>query len=293
MNVFFDTNHSLRPGWKFIIYLAFFFLFWFVFGTALATVVAVMTDGSPPDDQLTVFALNGVALAFPAVLAMLFTVRFIDRRPLKIFGVGFLPQWQRHLGAGLALAAAMLAVLIAGCFAFGYVRIGWTGRQVPLQTLAGTLGVLLLAAANEELVFRGFPLQILIESFGKWPGIVFMSVLFGLLHLKNPNSSIPSTANTILAGILLSLAYVRTRSLWFPYGIHIGWNVGLGFILGFHLSGVDLASIWTTGISGRDTILGGDYGPEGGLLATFIFASSAVMVQNWGREPKGIRSKSK
>src|SRR5206468_12598710 len=99
------------------------------------------------------------------------------------------------------------------------------------------------------------------------------------VHSKNPNSSFLSTTNTIVAGILLSLAYVRTRSLWFPYGIHLGWNVGVGFILGFHLSGVDLASIWTTGIAGRDTILGGDYGPEGGLLATFIFASSALFVQ--------------
>jgi len=283
MNILFDTSHNLRSGWKFAVYVVFFFLIWFVSGTALAIVLSLLYPGSnAPDDQLTGFALNVVALAIPAVTGMLLMVRFIDRRPLKTFGVGFLPRWRRHLGSGLALAAGMVAVLMAGCFAFGYVHIGWTGRQVPVLTLAGTLGVLLLAAANEELVFRGFPLQVLIEGFGKWPAVAFMSVLFGLVHSKNPNSSFLSTTNTIVAGILLSLAYVRTRSLWFPYGIHLGWNVGVGFILGFHLSGVDLASIWTTGIAGRDTILGGDYGPEGGLLATFIFASSAVIVQSWG-----------
>jgi membrane protease YdiL (CAAX protease family) len=253
----------------------------------------VYAGGDRPGGQLATLALNGVALAIAAVTAVLLMVRFVDHRPLKTFGVGFLPHWRRHLAAGLGLAAGMLAVLMAGCFAFGYVHMGWTGRQVPVLTLAATLGVLLLAAANEEMIFRGFPLQVLIEGFGKWPAVLFLSVLFGMLHLSNPNSSFLGIANTILAGILLSLAYVRTRSLWFPYGIHAGWNVGLGFILGFPLSGVDLASVWTTGIAGRDTILGGEYGPEGGLLATFIFASSAVMVQSWGRESPTIRSKSK
>src|SRR5262245_26055075 len=103
------------------------------------------------------------------------------------------------------------------------------------------------------------------------------------MHLNNPNSSILGTLNTILAGILLSLAYVRTRSLWMPYAIHVGWNLGLGFVFGFPLSGVDIASLWTTGMAGSETILGGDYGPEGGLLATFIFATASVIVDKHGR----------
>ncbi|HYR42097.1 MAG TPA: CPBP family intramembrane glutamic endopeptidase, partial [Terriglobia bacterium] len=184
-----------------------------------------------------------------------------------------------HLGAGLMLAAGMLGALVAGCYAFGYVSIRWTARQVPASTLLATLGLLLLAAAVEELVFRGFPLQVLVDGVGRWPAVIVMSALFGLTHLNNPNVSLLGWANTVVAGILLSLAYVRTRSLWLPYGIHVGWNVGLGFVLGFPLSGLDLASLWTTGIAGSDTILGGGYGPEGGLLATFLFASSAVIVE--------------
>jgi uncharacterized protein len=148
--------------------------------------------------------------------------------------------------------------------------------------LLATFLLLLVAALNEELVFRGFPLQIMIEGIGEWPGMVLMSVLFGALHITNPNSSVLGTVNTVLAGILLSLAYVRTRSLWLPYAIHLGWNVGLGFVLGFALSGLGIASLWTTGVSGSDTILGGRYGPEGGLLGTLIFTGSAVMVSRYG-----------
>jgi hypothetical protein len=81
----------------------------------------------------------------------------------------------------------------------------------------------------------------------------------------------------------LSLAYFKARSLWFPYAIHLGWNAGIGFVLGMSLSGLDLASIWTTGVGGRDFILGGGYGPEGGLLTTFIFGATALFVnrRNW------------
>jgi hypothetical protein len=290
LNIFLNANHELRSGWKFAAYAVIFILIWVASGIVVSVIYA---RTNLPDDQLTLLALNQVALVIPAVTSVLLMVGFIDRRALKTFGIGFLPQWRRHLGTGLALAAGMLAVLMAGVLAFGYVRIGWTGGQVPVLTLAGTLGVLLLAAANEELMFRGFPLQVLIDGMGTWPAVLFMSTVFGLVHLNNPGSSLLGTVNTIVAGILLSLAYVRKRSLWFPYGIHVGWNVGLGFILGFPLSGVDLASIWTTGIAGRDTILGGDYGPEGGLLATFIFAASAVIVESWGRESARIRSKSK
>ena len=173
-------------------------------------------------------------------------------------------------------------MLIGGCYAFGFVSMRWTGRQVSPGLLLATFAVLLLAALNEELIFRGFPLRLLIDGVGEWPAMIGMSALFGAVHLSNPNASNLGTLNTILAGILLSLAYVRTRSLWMPYAIHLGWNIGLGFVFGFPLSGVDIASLWTTGTAGSETILGGDYGPEGGLLATFIFAAAAVIVDKHG-----------
>jgi uncharacterized protein len=275
MNAFLNSQNELRSGWKFTIYVLFFLLLWIATG-ALAS--AVYNAANPPEGELTLLVVNGIALFVPAVGALLLTVHFVDHRPLKAFGIGFVPGWQRQLAIGLAMAAVMLALLVAGCYAVGYVRMSWSGTQVSAGTLAMTLVLLLVAAANEELVFRGFPLQILVEGVGEWPAILALSGLFGMLHFQNPNASLLGTANTVIAGILLSLAYVRTRSLWLPYGIHVGWNVGLGFILGFPLSGVDIASLWTTGIAGSDTILGGGYGPEGGLLATFVFAAAALLV---------------
>jgi membrane protease YdiL (CAAX protease family) len=275
--IFLNQKQELRAGWKFVLYVVFFLAFWIATGLMLSFFVARIEI---PDSQfvLAAIALNQIALFVPAIAAMWMTVRFADHRLFRAFGIGFVPGWRRRLLLGFLIAAGMLSAVMAGCYMFGYVSIHWTAGQVPASTLAATFGIIIIAALNEELVFRGFPLQIMMEAVGKWPGIILLSGLFGALHVSNPNASVVGIVNTIVAGILLSLAYVKTRSLWFPYAIHVGWNAGLGFIFGFRLSGLDIASLWTTGIAGSETILGGDYGPEGGLLATFIFAASAVLV---------------
>jgi hypothetical protein len=281
MSVLLNADAELRSGWKFAIYVVLFLLLWVATGLAITLIVA----GRNSDlltNSLFLLGINDVALFVPAVAAMWLSARFIDHRPLRTFGVGFLPHWRRDLLFGLALAAAMLAILIGGCYALGYVNMRWTATQVSPGILIATFVLLLVAAANEELVFRGFPLQMLIDGLGKWPAIIGMSTLFAAMHWRNPNATLLSTVNTLVAGILLSLAYVRTRSLWLPYGIHVGWNLGLGFIFGFSVSGWDFASLWITGTAGSEIILGGGYGPEGGLLATFLFASAALIVEKYG-----------
>jgi uncharacterized protein len=282
MSIFLNSKHELRSGWKLAAYVGFFLIILTGAGLAVSMAVSGRAASGLVQSQVGLLALNGITLFVPAVGAMWLTVRFMDHRPLRAFGIGFVPGWQRHFLFGIGVAAGMLLVLIGGCYAFGYVSMHWTGGQVSPGVLLATCGAILLAALNEELVFRGFPLQLLIEGIGEWPAIIAMSSLFGALHLNNPNASFLGILNTILAGILMSLAYVRTRSLWMPYAIHAGWNLGLGFVFGFPLSGIDIPSLWTTGTAGSETILGGDYGPEGGLLATFLFATAAVIVERHG-----------
>src|SRR5438093_13307672 len=224
MNIFLNDTQELRSGWKFAVYVALFLIIWVASGLVISMVYA---RSNLPESQLTFLWLNEVALLVPAIAAMLLSVRFVDRRPLKVFGVGFLPHWQRDLGSGLALASLMLTTLVAGCYAFGYVSIHWTGTQAPGSTLLATFGLILIAAVSEELVFRGFPLQILVEGMGQWPAVITMSLIFGAMHLNNPNASLLGWVNTVLAGVLLSIAYIRARSLWLPYGIHVGWNIGI------------------------------------------------------------------
>ena len=73
----------------------------------------------------------------------------------------------------------------------------------------------------------------------------------------------------MLVGIPLAAAYLRTRALWMPIGIHFAWNFLQGFTLGLPVSGIALPdALVTARVHGAVWLTGGDYGPEGGLLAS-------------------------
>ncbi len=279
MNVLLTRDHELRSGWKFAAYALLFLVL--LIGAVFATGLIFDTD-SAPEDQLTALALQAVVFFIPAAGALAVMARFVEHRPLWHFGVALHEKWPNDLGFGFFVGLGMLVVLAAGSFAFGTLAVAWTGSNATAPELTVTVLVLLASAANEELMFRGYPLQVLMRGIGAWPAMVITSLIFGGVHASNPNASPLGTVNTFLAGLMLSLAYVKTRSLWLPYGIHIGWNLGLGFIMGFPLSGIDIASVWSSSATGPELILGGSYGPEGGLLATFIFIGAAVTIRAAG-----------
>src|SRR5262249_38747632 len=94
---------------------------------------------------------------------------------------------------------------------------------------------------------------------------------FALLHNSNPNASTLGIANTAAFGILFSYAYLRSRDLWLPIGLHLGWNFTLP-AFGVNLSGLkmkvtDYEMSWTAG----DLWRGGYYGPGAGVLPSAVF----------------------
>jgi membrane protease YdiL (CAAX protease family) len=278
MSIFLNEQLDLRPGWRFGLYIAVFAAMLYATGG----LISIFVSGEI-NSQLAFLAINAIALLIPGVLALMFMIRFVDQIPLLAFGIGFHQRGLRDLIVGIVVAAGMLGVLAGSIALVGDLSI--TGGNIEsIESTEWWLGmsvlllILIVSAANEELIFRGYPLQVLMVAVGPGPAIVMMSMLFGLGHHLNPNATWLGTANTCLAGILLCLAYARTRSLWFPYGIHIGWNLGLGPIFGFPLSGMDIDSIWRTEADGADWLTGGAYGPEGGLLVTGIMILAIAVV---------------
>jgi membrane protease YdiL (CAAX protease family) len=275
MNILLNSDHELRSGWKFGLFVFIFLLVSLVSGILLSILFVLIR---PQETDLALLAENVAVLAASGVLATLFMARFVEHAPLAAFGAGFHEYWKKDVLMGLGVSAGMLAVMAAGSAVFGGLTVQWTAPELAAGPFLFTLLLLLAAAANEELVFRGYPLQILMRGLGTWPAVAFMSILFGALHMNNPNATALGTVNTMIAGLMLSIAYLKTRSLWLPYAIHAGWNVGLGMVLGYPLSGIDIGSLWTSQTSGADIIVGGQYGPEGGFLATLIFGGTAIVV---------------
>jgi hypothetical protein len=203
----------------------------------------------------------------------------LDRRPLGSVGLAFCGRWQVELGLGLGVGALMIAMV-------GVLERLLGAAQFSLNSAppdrfaawgAGALGMLFVAATNEELVFRGYPFQRLADSLGAAAAVALFAGLFGLAHLGNPSRTWVSTLNTMLVGIPLAVGYLRTRSLWLPVGLHFAWNFLQGFGLGLPVSGLGPPfSVLKARVSGSELLTGGSYGPEGSLLTTGVIAAATV-----------------
>jgi membrane protease YdiL (CAAX protease family) len=176
----------------------------------------------------------------------------------KEFGVG------AALGWGLVLVAVLPMSLTERL----YVDFWTSPRMFFLFAL--NVGVIAAGALVEELVFRGYPFQRLIEATGPTKATILMAIFFGLVHMGNTDASLTSVLVTMLAGVLLSIAYLRTHALWLPWGLHAAWNLSMGGFFGLPVSGnTDFATIVQTNAVGPRWLTGGVYGPEA-ALPTFL-----------------------
>lgn len=148
------------------------------------------------------------------------------------------------------------------------------------RALLSTAVLFIVAALAEEAAFRGYPLQTLTRARLLWFGVLLTSVPFAIIHWHNPGATIFSTLNTALAGVWLAAAYLKTRSLWFPLGVHWAWNWVQGSIFGLAVSGLNLSShsVLRAVDQGPPWLTGGSYGIEGGAACTIALLVSTVFI---------------
>jgi membrane protease YdiL (CAAX protease family) len=211
-----------------------------------------------------------------------------EGRPLAAVGLRFNDRWFGELGLGVLLGAAVMAVGAAALAATGAIH--WEARPgVGWGPVATGFGLFLLVGISEELTFRGYFFQQLLKGLGTWPGQALGGFIFAYVHWGNPGMTHPTqklwaTVNITLAGVLLGLAYVRTRSLALPIGIHLGWNWVQGCVLGFAVSG-------TTDLTGPFQVVvdpakapwftGGTFGLEASVFGTGACALAIVGLAVW------------
>lgn len=287
-NIFFNRAGRLRSGWRFLAFAAAFVVAAaFVQYALVYSIRALLAAGVPK-----AFFTSGVRTVIQSVATLALATllgwacnRLLEGLPPRALGWKLHDGWGRHLGVGalygvLSLAFAALVCTAAGSYTFALTPTSLWGSV--LETLVTSAWVFLIGAAGEEALSRGYPLQTLLRSWPAWLAIVPASLAFASLHVFNPNVTMLSLANTLLAGLWLSIAYVRTRSLWFPLGIHWGWNFAAGSLLGIPVSGLtELAPVplmRATDI-GPTWLSGGHYGVEGGAACTAAIIISTFFVR--------------
>ena len=275
-NIIFNKFSRLRSGWRLALYILAFIAVWVVLDTFVRVAYVVGRTVIPAGDYAGYFA--NVAYRFTLLAAGLgagyFCARVLERLPWRSIGLTLHHRWVRDLIVGTAIGFAALALAVGIATAAGGLRFSFIGSGMLLAAARSTLtaGVLLFVAAlAEEAAFRGYPLQTMTRAGHIWLGVILTSAMFGSVHLLNPNVVPGLTfANTLIAGVWLAVAYLKTRSLWFPLGVHWGWNWALGSVFGLPISGVRLFSnpILAGDDLGPAWLTGGNYGIEGGVACT-------------------------
>ena len=212
-------------------------------------------------------------LEFVFTLAMykLVMVR-LGRRPrdeLKLSGAG------RQLGRGLLLGVGLFSLVVAVAALLHVYAI--TGRGDTSALLSTAVGIAIMPAFREELLFRGVLFRWLEEFGGSWFALALTSALFGAAHLMNTNATtLSAVAIAIEAGVLLGAAYMLTRSLWMPMGFHAAWNFTQGEIFDVPVSGVDQHGLVTAKMMGDPLLSGGMFGLEASVIAMVLATATGL-----------------
>lgn len=306
-------QRRLRAAWRLLIQGILFLLIALAASVTLGFVLGiwmVVSGAGLPTTPERLGQLMSLPLARLASLGVLGAAwlsvwlagRFLDRRRFADFGFHLSPGWWLDLGFGLALGA----VLMAGVFLLEWA-LGWVSVTGLFQ--AGSSGVpflpgLLLALASfvavgiyEELLSRGYQLRNLAEGLnwrflGPRGGLIaawaLSSVVFGALHIGNPNATAVSTLNLILTGLFLGLGYVLTGELAIPIGVHITWNLFQGNVFGFPVSGAQAgATVIEIAQRGPALWTGGAFGPEAGLVGILALIVGSALIVAWVRWRRG------
>ncbi|MGB6985201.1 MAG: type II CAAX endopeptidase family protein [Candidatus Aquilonibacter sp.] len=225
---------------------------------------------------------GNIALTWFLALSLFAIVALVERFAAgrSIAQIGF-PRKNavRDFALGLLIGAALFCAVIVQLAVTGHYHVDAVHVTSDLAIAAL---VFLPGAAIEELLFRGVLFRLLEEWSGTWIALAVSAALFGLAHLANRGATAESAlAIALEAGVLLGLAYIATRSLWLPIGLHFAWNYCEGPIFGTSVSGhAVLASAVSAHVDGPAWLTGGAFGPEAGICAilTSLVASAAFLL---------------
>lgn len=145
--------------------------------------------------------------------------------------------------------------------------------SLDFKSFIFSLSFIFFMAYLEEIMFRGIVFQTIRERFGDVFAIVLLSLFFSLAHYSNPSISTMGFINIIIAGVMLSVLYITTESLWLPISVHFFWNLNQQMILGSNVSGIDFdIEIFQLTAIGQDfnLLFGGQFGVEEGILTTIL-----------------------
>lgn len=230
--------------------------------------------------------IRGIFTAILAIISYTYLFKFYEKREVAEFSKSGIIK---NLSIGIVLGAILQSLTILVI----YLKGGYSVISInPILYIIPPLTMGITSAIIEETLFRGIIFRIPEEKLGSYISLMISALIFGALHISNPNSSLISGIGlAIQAGLLLGAAYIYSRNLWFPIAIHFAWNFTQSAIFGANVSGNAISkTLAISKIEGADWFTGGQFGPEGSIQATvFCLIATIILLVLSHKEGKIIK----
>lgn len=227
-----------------------------------------------------------VSIAIQSILIILVTIicQLLRKESITQITGKFNFSWLRQLFIGLTIGTALMVFPAIILTVLGFAH--WQINDISFSTIISGLSVFVGVAIAEEFLFRGFLFQRLIESFGQWPAQLIIAGLFLLTHINNPGmigtTKILASLNIFIASIMFGLAFIKTKSLAMPLGLHFMANFMQGTVLGFGVSGEKEQSLFKAMAEKCPTWLnGGEFGLEASFLGLITVTLITILFYRW------------
>jgi hypothetical protein len=269
--IFVSPDRRLRSGWRLLLHALLTFALLIPFSIPVVLAVGVMMALGLAAGPLEIL-LEAVPTFLSFLAATFLARRLLDRRSFTSLGLRIHRRAWLDVGAGILIAAGMMAAILGVELAFGWTRIdGLAWQTQPAGEVAAgflaSLVLFVLVGIHEEIFSRGYQLQNLVEGLNLRWGLLVSSLIFALMHFFNPSAVWYSVlAGLTASGLFLAYGWIRTHELWLPIGLHIGWNLFEGPVFGFPVSGLQTSRLLLLTSTGPAWATGGAFGPEAGVV---------------------------
>lgn len=265
-----QERKSALPVWARILL----FIIAFLIVSSIFQVIGLVVAGVPLMEMASLGEMSTNVLfivqlwGFIGLLLLVFVFRkYIDRKSIVSLGFSLKNRW-RDFAIGLLLALLLIGGGSLVLRVLGFVK--FSVNDFDFGAFALSFLLFIIVALNEEIMIRGYILNNLLTVSNKYLALLISAVIFTALHGFNASLSWIGITNLFLAGILLGSAYIFTENLWFPISLHLFWNFIQGPVLGYHVSGQEIESVFAVKLSGNEMLNGGGFGFEGSLVCTIM-----------------------
>jgi membrane protease YdiL (CAAX protease family) len=280
---------GLRAGWRFLAYLALGALCFIIFGFLLSSLVRESRPGFNPWTMLAQEVAMFLTALIPALILGKIERRSLSDYGLPVRGILGLRFWEGMVWGIVSISVLMAALHGAGAFDYGKVVL----HGYYLVKWGVFWGIFFLFVGFfEEFTFRGYTLFTLGSGMGFWPAALFLSFLFGAIHMGNVGEQWVGGLAAGLIGLWLALTVRRTGDLWLAIGFHLSFDWGETFLYSVPNSGTVMPGhLLSSHFQGPGWLTGGSVGPEGSVLVFALIALLFVVFDRIHRQAKYPRTR--